>query len=499
MRRAVLPIATAVLLAGPTVLAFFAGGYFDGPRSAALVVAWALVLVLALTGRSPLPGSRPGRIAVGALASLGAWTAISLAWAPLIGPAVDGVQRVLLYLGALLAAISLLQDRRAALAVEPVLALGGTVVIGYGVLERLVAAGDPADGSFAAGGRLEQPITYWNAEGLLAAIALTLCMRLAGDRARPAPLRTAAATAAPVLGVGVYLSYSRGALAAALIGAILILAVVPTRPQLRGVLICLAGGLVASACAAALPGVASLEGTPSEIDRDGAIMLVLLVLISALAAFAAARSVGAERRGSASLGRLPFAERLPLVAAAAVSLCVVGLIVGGLLEDTERAGANASRLASVSSLRYEYWRIGAEAFADHPIQGLGGGGFRVYWRQHRDVNAGVTEVHSLELEMAAELGLPGLALLLAFLAGVGMAARRALRRGTPLAAGAFAGCTVWVLHASIDWDWQVPAVTLPAVLLAGALLADCELPDEPAGAPLLADEPQPDRSAVLLR
>ena len=48
-RRAPL-IATAVLLGGPTLLAFFAGGYFDGPRAAALVVAWALVLWLSLAG-----------------------------------------------------------------------------------------------------------------------------------------------------------------------------------------------------------------------------------------------------------------------------------------------------------------------------------------------------------------------------------------------------------------------------------------------------------------
>lgn len=494
MRRGALPIATAVLLAGPTALAFFAGGYFDGPRSAALAVAWALVLVLALTGPSPLPRSGPGRLAVGALAGLTAWTAISLVWAPLIGPAVDGLQRLLLYLGVLLAAIALLRDRRAARAVEPALALGTVVVIGYGILERLLAAGDPADVSFAAGGRLEQPITYWNAEGLLAAIGLVLCVRLAGDRSRPVALRSAAAAAAPLLGMGVYLSYSRGALAAALIGVILILALVPTRPQLRAAVVCLTGGLVTSACAAALPGVAALEGTPSQLDRDGAIMLAILLVVSAAVAVAAARTARAESAGTVSVKSVPFASRLPLVAVAAVLLCIAGLIVGGLLEDSdsaETAGARASRLASISSLRYEYWQVGVQAFGDHPLQGLGTGGFRVYWRQHRDVDAGVTEVHSLELEMAAELGLPGLALLLALVAGIGLAARQALRRGAPLAVSGVAGCTVWLLHASIDWDWQVPAVTLPAILLAGGLLAECEIPGDPVGESLLVGQPEP--------
>jgi hypothetical protein len=30
---------------------------------------------------------------------------------------------------------------------------------------------------------------------------------------------------------------------------------------------------------------------------------------------------------------------------------------------------------------------------------------------------------------------------------------------------------VWVLHSSIDWDWEMPGLTLVAVLLAGTLLA----------------------------
>jgi hypothetical protein len=42
---------------------------------------------------------------------------------------------------------------------------------------------------------------------------------------------------------------------------------------------------------------------------------------------------------------------------------------------------------------------------------------------------------------------------------------------------------VWLVHASIDWDWQLPAVTLPAIALAGALIALAEArPAEPAEA-----------------
>jgi hypothetical protein len=40
-----------------------------------------------------------------------------------------------------------------------------------------------------------------------------------------------------------------------------------------------------------------------------------------------------------------------------------------------------------------------------------------------------------------------------------------------VASGPIAGCVVYLTHAPLDWDWQMPAVTLVAIALAGALLA----------------------------
>jgi hypothetical protein len=61
-------------------------------------------------------------------------------------------------------------------------------------------------------------------------------------------------------------------------------------------------------------------------------------------------------------------------------------------------------------------------------------------------------------------------------AGAGAAALGALRRRPQLAAGPAAALLAWFLHASIDWDWQLPAVTLPALALAGALIVLSEQP-----------------------
>jgi O-Antigen ligase len=478
VRRAVPVLAAAVLLAGPTVIAFFSGGYFDGPRAAATTLAWALVLLLAVAGPVPLPATTAGRVAAAALAGLAVWTAVSVAWAPVIGPAFDSAHRVLLYLGVLLAATAVLRDRSLARAVEPALAGGALVVIAYGLSGRLLPGLVELNRSFVAGGRLEQPLTYWNAEGLLAAMGLVLCVRLAGDPTRSANLRAAAAAACAPLGAGVYLSYSRGAVVVAVLGLIFLLAAVPTRPQVRAALAGLAAAVVASAVSAAFRGVAALEGSDGAQERDGAIVLVLMLGLMLLAALLTRRAAAVEATQPDRLGRVAFASRFPALAKAATVLCVVGLIAGGLVETagrrSESAEAKPSRFVTVSSLRYEYWGVGADAFLDEPLSGNGAGSFRVIWRQERDVAAGAVEVHSLALEMATELGIPGLLLLGLFVGGVAVAGRRALQAEAPLAPAACAVCGMWLTHALIDWDWQMPAVTLPALVLAGALLAEAE-------------------------
>jgi hypothetical protein len=521
MRRAVLLTAAGVLLAGPTALAFFSGGYFDRPRLIATLVAWTLVLVVALVRprpgprptagaeavsnpgprpspglelpSSPLPGSWPGRAAIAGLTLLAAWTAVSLSWAPLSQPATQSLVRLLLYLGALIAAAALLRARPVATAVEPVLALGIVVVIGYGLSGRLLPGLIHLTESATAFGRLEQPITYWNAEGALAAIGFVLCARLAGsgcdavtkdataavDVSRPVAMRALAAAAAAPLGLGVYLSFSRGAIAVAVVGLIVLLAAVPSRAQLRAVAIAVAAAVVSAACSAALPGVASLEGGSGRRETEGLIMLAILLVVMVAAAIAQVRLARAERVGTLSVAGLSGARLFPALALAAVALGLTGLVIGGLTErgsgaDTLSQRHGASRLTSFESRRYDYWRVGVNAFAREPLRGIGAGGFRVEWLRERPVAETALEVHSLPLELAIELGIPGLLGLILLAGGVGAAGRRAWRRNPSLAAGACAGVTVWALHAAIDWDWQLPAVTLPAIVLAGALIADPE-------------------------
>ena len=490
MRRAVVVAAAACLLIAPTALAFFSGGYYTEPQLVAAIVVWLLVLALALTGPAPLPRTLPGALAVAGLALIAAWSAASIAWAPLGGPAIHSVERLVLYVGALLLAIGALRAPRALLAVEPALAAGATIVIGYGLAGRVLPGVIALDRSRSAGGRLEQPITYWNAEGALAAVGLVLCARLAGDPSRSRTVRVLAAAMAAPLGAGVYLSYSRGAIAVAVLGLVVLVAAVPSRVQLRASAAALATGVAAALACAFLPGVASLSGT--HHDRDGALALVLLALIAAAAGVYAARRPDGD-------GTLRFARRLVPVTAALVVAVAAGLIVAGLAEKPSAAelaaGARASRLTTVSSNRYEYWRVGLSAFADHPVQGLGAGGFRVEWLKRRTIPEGVRDVHSLPFEMAAELGLVGVLAFATMVAGLGLSARRALAGHRALAAGPVAALLAWFMHAAIDWDWQLPAVTLPAIVLAGALVALAEAAPSVTAAARAADPAAGERPA----
>ena len=437
------------LLLGPGVLACFKGGYFDGPRLIAAIVAWAGLAVAAVV----LPRERiaalarpPAVLALGGLAALTAWTAASVAWAPDGGAAGDDLQRLLLYLPYLAAAIMVLGDRRA----EPLLLLAVTGACLYGLANRFSIL--DLETVTAAGDRLAHPLTYWNATGAFAALGLILAAALAGDPSRA--LRAAAGAAAPVLVLTLLLTFSRGALGALAAGVLLLLALAPTRARLIGAaVVVLGGGAAAAILAYAIPGLRTV---------DGASPAAALALAAAAAAVAFAAS------------RTPRDRPLPRLRGAALAACVLALAgtIAAIAATERHAGgdmpqASAQRLATVQSNRYAYWKVAVRAFAGHPLAGEGSGSFRTIWLRERPFLESVRDGHSLYLETAAELGLVGLLALALLIAGTVVAAIRA----GPEAAGAIAALAAFALHAGIDWDWEMPALTLVALALAGRLIA----------------------------
>jgi O-antigen ligase len=167
------------------------------------------------------------------------------------------------------------------------------------------------------------------------------------------------------------------------------------------------------------------------------------------------------------------------------------LVVGGLVlaafegkpeGASPAAGADPARLGSIDTNRYRYWEVASRNFADHPLEGLGSGGFQAEWLKTDDRVDASGDAHSLYLETAAELGVVGLALLLLFLGGVATALVRLYRRDAAAATGVAAGLATWAFHAGLDWDWEMPAVTLPALLLAAAAVSWSEEDPPPRAA-----------------
>ena len=400
-------LAAGALLAGPTVIAFFSGGYFDEPREIGGIAAWALVVVAAIVSKRPFPRRWPGILAIAALAALTGWIALSLNWAPLAGAAQDDLQRVAFYLGALIAAAALLGPRPAARWVEPALAFGAFIVIAYGLSGRLLPSVIHLAHSHTALGRLEQPLTYWNAMGALAAMGFVLATRVAGDATRDGRLRLVAAAVTPPLAVGVYLSFSRGALAALAVGLVVLLALATERRQVRVVGLLVALGIVAAVAAGLLPAVRALKG--SHANAEGAAMLALLLVLMAAAAGGCLWLSRREAAGRLRSGRM----RLPRP-----RLVIAGCIVLLLAATLGAAALSSARARPRSAPRPRAWprssptatttggspsRSSATTRSAAPASGA----FRVDWLRERTVLDPAKDAHSLYIETLGELGLVG--------------------------------------------------------------------------------------------
>jgi hypothetical protein len=117
--------------------------------------------------------------------------------------------------------------------------------------------------------------------------------------------------------------------------------------------------------------------------------------------------------------------------------------------------------------RPHYWRVAWQDVEANPVLGSGAGTFGAFWLEHRPVDEFVHDAHSLFLEALAELGPPGLALLVIGL-GFPLAALR--RRQEPVVAAAAGAYVAFLLHAAVDWDWEFGAVGLLGIACAAAVL-----------------------------
>jgi O-antigen ligase len=464
--------------AGMGALAAADGGYFPPSWGwTALVGLWIAAAWL-LLGRVELQAGALGLAFLGALAGLAGWTWLSLLWTDnTVQTALEGF-RVLAYLGAA-AALLLVVRRETTPALLRGLCAAIALVSGYGLATRLfpdrLGTYDPI-----ATYRLSEPLGYWNGLGAFAAMGALLALGIVA-RDRRVVARCLAGAVVPLLACTVFFTFSRGAWVALASGLLVTFALDPRRLQLAVAAIAVAAPTALALWAALSSDALTERESPlqSAVDQGRVVALILLGC-AVLATTAVAVLALAERRVQPSGSiRLAFAGLLALLALGATGAVLVqfdGPV--GLVEeayDSFKAPPAQDpeelerRLFSFSgSYRTELWEAAWDDYRANPVLGSGPGTYEQYWNRHRPIAHIVRDAHSLYLETLAELGLVGLALLVVALGIPVVAAFGA--RAEPLAVGAIGAYVVYLVHAGVDWDWELTGLTVPALACGVALI-----------------------------
>ncbi len=451
------------------------GGYFPDSWG------WPTLVFLLLAAGAAVVGERLvlrrlDVVLLAAVAGLTAWTALSALWAPSAGAAVEGAQLDLLYLAAA-AAFLIVAPRRVQTMAIGVLS-ASVVVAAWALIQRLfpdwVGSYDPTAGGYLLAG----PIGYSNALGLLVAVAAIVALGLvATDESRA--LRVAAGASLVLLLPTLYFTFGRGAAGALVLGLAVAAALDPRRLRFSVVLITTLPLPLIGVWLASRSAPLTAVGFPrSAAAHDGhrlAIELGCLALLQAALVASLTRQVAVSARFRRAY--------LSLLAVGAAALLVLALVrIGNPATFVARAtdsfksdsaatgghlGSRFVRLASDN--RSAYWRVAWHEVRDHPVLGGGANEFRRYWLRYRPNAFGALNAHNLYLETLADLGPIGLALLLVALAVPLVAAVRA--RARPLVAAVAGAYVAFLGAAALDWDWQLPVVTLAALACGAALVA----------------------------
>jgi len=443
------------------------------------------------------PRARVGHTAAAALVAIAAltlWTWASIAWADDRGIAWLAAERTTLYALAFALAVFWPPTVRALLSCVALWV--GAVAVGAAVG---VAGTLRAPGGFAIDGRLAAPAVYVNATAALLVMGLLPALGLATRRATPALLRAAAMGVAAGLAATAVLTQSRGAVVAAGAAFLLLLVAIPRRLALL-----FAAGGVAVAVAVAVDALLDVRrdaraGVPVEALES---VLPTLAAVAAAAAAAGLAWALVDRRAVPSPRVAGGLRRAGVVLAA---LAVAGG-AAAFVATVEQPGAwararwsdfrseNYAQLEAsenrfsgeLGSNRYDYWRVAVRNAAAEPLTGTGAAGFAAPYVAQRRTDKGPLYAHSLWMQTLSDLGIPGMAALLAWLGAVVAAVAGVLRRAQgdlrlAVAVAVIPGA-VLLVHGSADWITFFPALAVPALGLLGAAIGQGGRGPRPEGA-----------------
>jgi O-Antigen ligase len=463
------------------------GAYFGDVFYPGAIGVFLLLAVLALAG--PFEGKVRGAalVALGALAAIAGWMALSLLWTPTQGAAISYAEHAFLYLALFLVGLWLCVTlaRNPTLALLPVAI--GAIVTSIAVVLTL-ANGHDLNTYFHGEATLRLPLGYRNANAAFFLIGLWPTLALAMDRARHPALRVVMVGGATALVELALLCQSRGSVPAALVAAVAWIAFSSSRLRAAAYLV-----LIAIPTAVAAPTLlkvfqhGELKGLGPYMHQAAGMVALTALLALVLGAIMV---LVLERRTEPSP---EFQRRLGLgLGSAAVLVAVVGLVAflvheggptkfvdqrveqfnaGGI---TNFSGKEARFGVNIGSNRNDFWRVSLDQAKRTPVLGGGAGSFQITYLKHRNSPETPRDPHSVEMLLLGELGIPGLLLFVVFVVATLWAAVRSRRAGPGAAltvAGAATGVVYWTMHASYDWLWNYPVVTGMMAFLAGVAVA----------------------------
>jgi O-antigen ligase len=480
--------AAALALLPGALIVFFGfngGGYFPGTVGFAALVVSQMIAVRVLVVEDPFAGfSRPLAAVTTVMALFTGWVLASGLWSDAQDRALIEFDRALLYL--LLLVLMGLLPRRAYRVVWLVRAsaLGAVAVCSAGLISRVLPhVWHTSPG--VSNQRLSFPLTYWNALGILATVGLLLTLGLTTSDRESRMSRALAAAAAPILAATLLFTFSRGAIAVALLGALVYLVMARQRALLAGALAILPPTVVSVVVAYGADELATVHPATARgvaQGKDVALAVALCALVAGVARYLLAPLDRRMSRVSVSASvrrRMRTAAAVTVVVAVAIALVAGG---GSWLSDKYhgfiKGGATPTsdlraRLSDPSSNgRTDHWRAALDGFSAQPFHGTGAGTYQFTWTLHRRQVFDVVDAHGLYFEVLSELGVVGLILLLTVIVAILVTfARRARGLNRGYYAALFAAGLAWAIHAGADWDWEMPAVTAWFFAVGGAALA----------------------------
>lgn len=466
-------------------MGFADGGYFASEWTLAALMLAVVALAGAVSGAFCVPGSRIAAVALALFGAYAAWTVASIFWSANQGAAWQGAGLTLMYALTVWIGVALVSagaSRRWMLAVS---ALGPAVVA---ALTLLAVSFSPED--LFENGRLSGTVGYYNGEAAFLLVPLWVSLYLAGSKPVHPALRGAVLAGAALCAQVAVLAQSRGA-AVAVAGSLVVFFLLSGQ-RLRGLL---AFAPVALVLVLAFPGLNDIYLAFTGPGDPGAALeraVPLVWLFSGAAGVYGVLWGLADSRWSPSGTLVRVAGGVALAGvllAGAAGAFAVNERVGDPAElaqakweafkTSDRSGEQRSRYLSASGQgRYGLWEVAWEDFEAYPLHGVGTHNYEATYYQRRDQPdlGSVRQPHMLALEVLAERGLIGGALLLGFLGVcVGVGLRERFGRLSPEAkaqvAAIIASVAYWFAHSSAEWFWQIPAVTLPVMLYLAILVA----------------------------